>query len=71
MNNISNKDILNNKQLVVAFGNEKYIYKLPTYADFIRDYFQKQSGFPIEIAVKFISKQPITTPIPMLNILMI
>lgn len=44
---------LKSKNLVVALGDDRFIYKYPTYVDYIKDYFLK-GKMPIEIAVRFI-----------------
>jgi len=50
---------LERKNLVVAFGDSRFIYKYPTYADYVKDYFLEKENMPLEIALKFILK---TTP---------
>lgn len=44
---------LKSKNLVVALGDDRFIYKYPTYVDYIKGYFLKGKT-PIEIAVRFI-----------------
>lgn len=55
---------IRNKSLVVAFGDSKYIYKIPTYKDYIKSYFGLDNEMPIEIVVKYLSISPLNTPIP-------
>lgn len=50
---------LESKNLVVAFGDSRFIYKYPTYADYVKDYFLEKETMPLEIALRFILK---TTP---------
>ena len=57
-------DAIRNKPLVVAFGDNKYIYKIPTYADYMRAYFGFESEMPIEIIFKFLTLSARNTPIP-------
>ncbi|GEM_PF-3499132 len=45
---------LKNKNLVVAFGDNRYLYKFPDYADYIKSYFSDGDSMPQEIAIKFI-----------------
>lgn len=55
---------IRNKSLVVAFGDSKYIYKIPTYKDYIKSYFGLDNEMPIEIVLKYLSNRPLNTPIP-------
>ncbi|MCH3983549.1 MAG: SIR2 family protein [Lactobacillus delbrueckii] len=57
-------ETLKNKNLVVAFGDNRYLYKYPDYVDYIKSYFLEKDGMPIEIAIKFIMKQPTTSTLP-------
>lgn len=45
---------LKNKNLVVAFGDNKYLYRFPDYVDYIKSYFSTEL-MPTEIAIKFIT----------------
>ena len=63
ISSLSDEEI-RNKPLVVAFGDNKYIYKIPTYADYMRAYFGFESEMPIEIIFKFLTLSPRNTPIP-------
>lgn len=44
---------MQNKNLVVAFGNDTYLYRVPSYVDYIKSYFSDEP-MPAEIAIKFI-----------------
>jgi len=47
---------LKNKDLVVAFGDSRYLYKMPDYRDYIQSYFGENDDLPVEIAFKFVSQ---------------
>lgn len=47
---------LKSKNLVVAFGDSRFIYKYPTYADYVKDYFLEKENMPLKIALMFILK---------------
>jgi len=55
---------ISQKNLVVAFGDGKHIYKMPTYAEYIRGYFTDENELTPELALIFLSKQPLSTFIP-------
>ncbi|WP_125772082.1 SIR2 family protein [Companilactobacillus furfuricola] len=56
---------LNNKNLVVALGDERWIYKYPDYVDYIRAYFSEESErLPEDIAIKFITNTSSTSMLP-------
>lgn len=59
----SNEQI-KDKNIVVAFGNEKIIYTIPNFVDYIKNYFRSTDSFPPSIAIKFIEDNSINTPIP-------
>lgn len=50
-------DTLKKKNLVVALGDKRYLYKIPEYEDYIKSYFLDKDDMPIEIALRFILKQ--------------
>lgn len=45
---------LKRKNLVVAFGENRYLYKYPDFIDYIKSYFFDDADIPPEIAMKFI-----------------
>lgn len=55
---------LKSKNIVVAFGDAKYIYKIPTYVDYIKEYFNSKNEMPLEIALTFLANQSMRTDIP-------
>ncbi|MEY8513958.1 SIR2 family protein [Lactococcus taiwanensis] len=55
---------IKNKNIVVAFGDDTYIYKIPSYVDYIREYFNSTNEMPLEIALTFLTKQSMRTDIP-------
>lgn len=55
---------LKSKNLVVAFGDSRYIYKIPTYTDYIKDYFLGKEDMPLKIAVQFIKQTPSKSTLP-------
>lgn len=59
----SSEDI-KNKNIVVAFGDDKYIYKIPSYVDYIKEYFNSKNEMPLEVALTFLTKQSMRTDIP-------
>lgn len=63
LNNLPEK--LKKQDIVVALGNSKYIYKIPSYVDYIKDYYLNLGNMPEEIALPFIlkSQQHSTLPI--------
>ena len=60
LNNLPDK--LKKQDIVVALGDSKYIYKIPDYVDYIKDYYLHPDNMPEEIALPFILKsQPHST----------
>lgn len=57
-------DELKSKNLVVAFGDNRFLYKYPTYADYVKDYFLGKEEMPLEIAVQFILKTSSQSTLP-------
>lgn len=55
---------LKSKDLVIAFGDRRYLYKMPDYYDYIYSYFNNINGMPLEIALKYVSRMPRNNPIP-------
>lgn len=55
---------LKSKNLVIAFGDSRYIYKTPDYIDYIKAYFNPSYDFPTEIALNFISKYSSSSTLP-------
>ena len=49
---------------MVAFGDSRYVYRMPSYADYIRDYFSEENEMTAELILSFIAKQALSTPIP-------
>lgn len=60
---LSDKEI-KNKKIVVAFGDEKILYKVPTYVEYLINYFTNNNDFSSSIAIKFIAQQTSNTPLP-------
>lgn len=58
---------LNTKNIVVAFGDARYIYKMPQYADYIETYFCDNEDFPLEIALSFLEKYPAISTLPIVK----
>lgn len=56
---------LKSKNLVIAFGDSRYIYKTPDYTDYIRAHFNPSDDFPVEIALNFISKYSAASTLPL------
>lgn len=53
---------LKNKNIVIAFGDERLVYKTPDYIDYIWAYFYPTPEFPVEIALNYIRKySPVST----------
>lgn len=59
-----NTEELKNKNIVVAFGDSKYIYKMPTYKDYIREYFSDSMDLDSRIALIFLKKTSANYPVP-------
>ncbi|WKF73671.1 SIR2 family protein [Lactococcus lactis] len=59
-----NTEELKNKNIVVAFGDSKYIYKMPTYKDYIREYFSNSMELDTRIALLFLKKTSANYPVP-------
>lgn len=57
-------DEIKNRKIVVAFGNEKIIYKIPTYVEYLINYFTDSNDLPAPTAVKFIAERPSGSPLP-------
>ncbi|HEM5997348.1 TPA: SIR2 family protein [Streptococcus suis] len=57
LSSLSDREI-RDKNIVVAFGDDRYVYKFPDVRAFVKDYFRGNSDMPIEIALGFISNQP-------------
>lgn len=55
---------MKNQNVVVAFGNEKHLYKIPEYADYVKSYFLTDNDMPQEIALKFIMSMSPLSPLP-------
>jgi len=55
------------KNIVVAFGDARYIYKTPSYADYIEAYFCGGDDFPLEIALSYIEKYPPQSTLPIVS----
>lgn len=60
---LSDKEI-KNKKIIVAFGDEKILYKVPTYVQYLINYFTNNNDFSSSIAIKFIAQQTSNTPLP-------
>ena len=60
---LSDKEI-KNKKIVVAFGDEKIIYKIPNYLEYLINYFTDSNDLPTPMAIKFIAQYPIASPLP-------
>jgi len=61
-----NDSQIRNKNIVVAFGDKKYInLPIKNYADYIKRYFDKEDDTPLEIILHFfIEQRKVSTPIP-------
>lgn len=57
-------DELKSKNLVVALGDSRFLYKYPTYADYVKDYFLGKEEMPLEIALRFIVKTAPNSTLP-------
>ncbi len=57
-------DELKSKNLVVALGDSRFIYKYPTYTDYVKDYFLEKEEMPLEIALRFIVKTAPNSTLP-------
>lgn len=57
-------DDLKDRNLVVAFGDERFIYKIPNFVDYAKAYFLEKNSMPLEIAWKFILSTPPASTIP-------
>lgn len=55
---------LKNKNLVVALGDNRYLYKYPDYVEYIRGYFLNKNRMPTEIALHFIAQMSPQSPLP-------
>lgn len=63
INKLSDEDI-KNKKIVVAFGNDKIIYKIPTYIEYLINYFTDSNNLSAPMAIKFIAGRPTNSPLP-------
>lgn len=57
-------DELKSKNLVVALGDSRFLYKYPTYVDYVKDYFLGKEEMPLEIALRFIVKTAPKSSLP-------
>lgn len=57
ISNLTDEEI-RNKNIVVAFGDEHYIYKYPDMNDYLKDYFSSKQRIPKEVVIGFIAQQP-------------
>lgn len=55
---------LKNKDIVVALGDSKYIYKIPDYVDYVKDYYLHPNNMPKDIALHFILNNSPTSTLP-------
>ncbi|AYE39291.1 hypothetical protein D1B17_11905 [Companilactobacillus zhachilii] len=55
---------LENKNLVVALGDNRYLYRFPDYVDYVKSYFLGENPMPTEIALKFITSMSVQSPLP-------
>lgn len=55
---------LKSKNLVVALGDSRFLYKYPNYADYVKDYFLGKEEMPLEIALRFIVKTAPNSTLP-------
>lgn len=62
LNNLPEK--LKRQDIVVAMGDSKYIYKIPNYVDYVKDYYLHPGNMPEEIALPFILKSPPHSTLP-------
>ncbi|WP_278340525.1 hypothetical protein [Lactobacillus acetotolerans] len=58
-----NNEDIKDKNIVVTFGNEKIIYTMLNFGDYLKQYFSNTNISP-SLAIKFIEEQPLVTPIP-------
>lgn len=58
-----NNEDIKDKNIVVAFGNEKIIYTMLNFGAYLKQYFSNANIAP-SLAIKFIEEQPLKTPIP-------
>lgn len=57
-------DLLKKRDIVVALGDSKYLYKIPNYVDYIKDYYLHPGNMTEEITLPFILKTPIQSTLP-------
>lgn len=62
LNNLPEK--LKKQDIVVALGDSKYIYKIPNYVDYIKDYYLHPGNMPEEITLPFILKSKLNSTLP-------
>lgn len=55
---------LTNKNFVIALGDEKFIYKIPTRLDYLNDYFSDKNEITKGLALKFIANYTPTGRLP-------
>ncbi|MCT7861340.1 MAG: SIR2 family protein [Lactobacillus crispatus] len=55
---------LKNQDIVVALGDSKYIYKIPDYVDYVKDYYLNPDSMPEDIALRFILKTSPQSTLP-------
>ncbi|HEO2675164.1 TPA: SIR2 family protein [Streptococcus agalactiae] len=58
------EDEIRSKNIVVAFGDERYIYKFPDFKEYVRSYFLDKETIPQEIVIRFIATQPVASHLP-------
>lgn len=58
------KDIDMNRPIVVAFGDKKYMYMMPDFITYMRDYVFEENGIMPTVALEFIAREPIKARIP-------
>lgn len=59
-------EILDNKNIIVALGNKRTIFKMPTVLDYIQDYIGEEEQ-DLEIVLRFIASQNQKSILPMLK----
>lgn len=58
------KDIDMNKPIVIAFGDKKYMYVMPDFMSYMKDYIFEENGILPNVALKFVSRESIRSRIP-------
>ena len=64
LSNMSVEEI-RDKNIVVAFGDGRYIYRFPDMKAYLEDYFATESDMPNEIVLGFLEKQPTNSYFPL------